>query len=365
MRKSLGIFLILVCGVAHAASFDCAKAQTAQEKAICSSPQLSAEDEKLAAIYKASLESISPNTVKGLRADQAQWLRYVATVCEAAKKQPQDKLAHCMLNNYAKREELLSRSRQQHGDVYIVKRTSMQAAHHGQNSHWDEYASAVDAFGKKLFEWPQADSDASEWKVWNTKVEQETLNMCNEGLSAKGFIDVADYDPADIIADTTATVVHVEQNRVSVNIASKFTVQPQDGMFDSEEKRESLHWLIKEQREMKADDTFRPDSEWVKAVKDFCKEAIAKDFANKPELESFRFTTKRYDRFIQNPRNWEFSSEGLTINVNLDLLRGSTDTEDTDTDSGTFDAVSSEYNPVTISWGTLKPFLQTGFVIPK
>ena len=57
MRKILLALALpfLVCALAHAASFDCTKAKTAQEKAICGTPALSAADDQMAAAYSAWL----------------------------------------------------------------------------------------------------------------------------------------------------------------------------------------------------------------------------------------------------------------------------------------------------------------------
>ena len=62
MRKThlaLGLPFLL-CVLAHAASFDCTKAKTAQEKAICGTPALSAADDQMAAAYKAWLAAAQP-----------------------------------------------------------------------------------------------------------------------------------------------------------------------------------------------------------------------------------------------------------------------------------------------------------------
>jgi len=55
MRKFWSVLFLLVNVTAYAASFDCAKATTPQEKAICASPKLSAADDQITAAYKAAL----------------------------------------------------------------------------------------------------------------------------------------------------------------------------------------------------------------------------------------------------------------------------------------------------------------------
>lgn len=74
----LGIFFIVPS--AHAASFDCAKASTTMEKAICSDASLSVLDEKLNEAYRQSL--VNTQDRKTLISDQRQWLRDTAMYCQ-------------------------------------------------------------------------------------------------------------------------------------------------------------------------------------------------------------------------------------------------------------------------------------------
>lgn len=63
-----------------AASFDCSKASTVIEKAICSNPRLSRLDEELATTYRdATAHAARP---KELKAAQAAWLRTERNACE-------------------------------------------------------------------------------------------------------------------------------------------------------------------------------------------------------------------------------------------------------------------------------------------
>jgi len=71
-RLALTICLALVSSGLGAASFDCAKARTKTEKAICSDPELGKLDEQLAVVYKTALAAHPlPSQV---RARQRDWL---------------------------------------------------------------------------------------------------------------------------------------------------------------------------------------------------------------------------------------------------------------------------------------------------
>ena len=62
---------------AAAASFNCAKASTANEIAICSDDELSTLDEALAAIYKQARSSVSD--AKRLKTEQVNWIKSLGT----------------------------------------------------------------------------------------------------------------------------------------------------------------------------------------------------------------------------------------------------------------------------------------------
>lgn len=79
MRPLIQFTLAALCcvgtGLSTAASFDCAKAGNATEKAICADPGLSRQDEALAALYQRQLEM--PGTGQWpslLRRDQRDWI---------------------------------------------------------------------------------------------------------------------------------------------------------------------------------------------------------------------------------------------------------------------------------------------------
>ena len=78
------IFLLLALSVtcsSQAASFDCAKAVTKMEKAICDSSELSGLDEVLAASYKSAKNRLSSQSAGMLVKGQVSWLRYTSSYC--------------------------------------------------------------------------------------------------------------------------------------------------------------------------------------------------------------------------------------------------------------------------------------------
>lgn len=76
MRKwkaGLGLALLVIAPWAYGAGFDCARASTGVEKAICASPKVSALDGQLGDAFKAALKS-HPEQGDALKLDQRHWL---------------------------------------------------------------------------------------------------------------------------------------------------------------------------------------------------------------------------------------------------------------------------------------------------
>ncbi len=78
-RMALAGFLVsqVLIGGAAAASFDCHKAQSKLEKAICADPIISAEDERLNRLYQERADLLSPLGKTLLVRSQRSWLRYL------------------------------------------------------------------------------------------------------------------------------------------------------------------------------------------------------------------------------------------------------------------------------------------------
>lgn len=83
IKSCLLLFSALVLPLhAYAASFNCSKAGTAVEKAICADPELSDLDERLGASYKKALSTAANESE--LRTAQKDWLKNVRNKCSGA-----------------------------------------------------------------------------------------------------------------------------------------------------------------------------------------------------------------------------------------------------------------------------------------
>ena len=96
---------LLVAGLgllagAEANAFDCAKARSASEMAICANPALHANDEQLATLYRDLVSALPADEAQALRADQRAWIADRDKECPAkAKPSP----AACLSGAYRRR----------------------------------------------------------------------------------------------------------------------------------------------------------------------------------------------------------------------------------------------------------------------
>ena len=68
----------------EAASFDCTKAQTPFEKAICADPELSKQDTTLDIAYRTAVGGLSPAATDIMRNGQRAWLKATDFTCADA-----------------------------------------------------------------------------------------------------------------------------------------------------------------------------------------------------------------------------------------------------------------------------------------
>ena len=103
---------------AQAASFDCKKARSEEEKAICANAELSKLDEDLAAAYKAALGLMSGDTkrIALFRKDQAEWVKERGR-CGGT--------VSCLKSEYASRIRWLSNPAHQYAGEWTAARAKI------------------------------------------------------------------------------------------------------------------------------------------------------------------------------------------------------------------------------------------------
>ena len=354
MRKSLLILLLLAGGVAHAASFDCSKAKSPQEKAICSSAKLSAADDQLAAAYKAWLAAVPPDVVPEVREEQRGWLRSLASACKSEEAASTTALASCMLNVYPSRiKELRSKALTLSGVTFYWRSITLKTPDGPDDVDPEMRQYEVNpGFGTLSATWPQTADSTPEWKAWNVAIEAVSQQMASEsnGEASKkpGGKWVAEAG-ADVQITTSIGVVTPELVTAAIQImVDGHGAHPNTNSIQ-------FNWLLKETRVLMPKDVFRAGSGWEHFLQKRCDkylhEQLDPNFDGK-SYESFAQPgemAKTLHGIVIEPRNWQLDGNGLTIPFQPYAVA----------------CYACTPPPVTIPWGDLKPYLLVSFVTPK
>ncbi len=341
--------LLLMCLTpAHAASFDCAKAQRPVEKAICGNKKLSLADETLGHLYRDALAKLSSGSVRLLRVDQVQWLAWVQQICRA--NEPSTTAASaatCLLPLYTERNKLLHTAVVRRDGVTFLTRTQYLAAPNEKGSEAGEHP----GFGTLEASWPVADSVDPLWLAWSESVERSAYLMVADG-DAK--CKTAPNTPAwnNSLAEEqdtqiTVQVKSLEHGRATtaVNLESMG-----HGAAHPNEAFETHTWLLEAKRALQADDVFQAGSQWRAPVAAACWKALSTG-AQKDSLydEVKGPDAKPLQDAIGDIHNWTLEPDGLHISYpEYGVAPRASPVDDT-----------------VIPWQQIKPVLAPGFLPPS
>jgi uncharacterized protein YecT (DUF1311 family) len=340
---------ILAAGVvAHAASFDCAKVKTPQEKAICASPELSAADDQMAEAYRAVLAAAAPEMTAMVRNGQRAWIREMAVKCpsgaSASLMESATSLDGCLRDFEDSRTKALQHMVTKEGGVTFIWQSITLTAPDSK----DNIPSAGEAkpgFGTMSASWPQSSAATPEWKAWNLAIRTAAQEMAARAHVGQG----ARWDPGwaqDMDEQVSVSIGIVTNTLVTATVSSTWYGH---GAAHENEDFMELNWLLNESHELRSSDVFRTGSGWDRVMADRCLEAL-----NKQAGEDLRnqwlpsYFEKMLHDIVNTPSRWQLNASGLTITF----------------EQGTVTCRACEADPVTIPWAELKPLLNPGFAIP-
>lgn len=356
MIRLLSVFLLLLSSVCiHAASFDCSKARTSVEKAICSSPELSAADDKLDQTYHAALTKV-PEAAALVRDAQRKWLQSVEQKCH-----PVDKnypFAKCLADKWGSRTWFLSDIVVRTGGVPFFfpeislgkpcdeegMATGIAQTGRSEDADSDRDSCAIHAT------WPEALSNAPQWQIWNKALLDEArrfnASQDTEDEVPDHWVHFSDptwhYDDLEVSVDLDC----VSPTLVAATINRDYTYA-----HPAHEER-AFNWMLKQGRELKPDDLFRPDSGWETWMKKRVA-PIVKDYeitALKSEPTEAEEIATSAARLAVQPRYWRIVPKGLNLIF-------------TEEEIGYLTALMMP--DVTLPWSELKPYLNPVFEIPR
>ncbi|MGD1062097.1 MAG: lysozyme inhibitor LprI family protein [Terracidiphilus sp.] len=350
MRKTLLALSVpfLLCALAHAASFDCTKAKTAQEKAICGTPALSAADDQMAAEYKAWLAAAPPASAAGIRENQLVWLRTRDASCPAG--DANNSIASCLSGIYQQRIEELQQMVQHFAGITFVSQAITLTIHDTPDSAPPAGISEVTpGFGTLQATWPQASSTTPQWTAWNSAIVPAVIQVANadEETSAHDWNGIVQ---PGVDRGLTFTVERANAQWVSATIVDFYDGH---GAHPTENSAE-FYWMLGAQRALKPEDVFLPTSGWDTWMEQRLDSYLHKalDSGSNGNYQTW-FPQGNAATVLMgiviNPADWKLEPAGVSIFFQPYQVACYACTPD----------------PMIIQWSDLKPYLQPSFVLPQ
>ncbi len=291
LRVLTGLTLVLLAtGAANAASFDCKKASTPFEIAICTNPDLSKADDVLAVSYATAIGGLSKPALAEVQKGQRTWLDYAQKSCtDDAKlptaKYPEEQL-NCLVSEVTNRSNRLEESRMRGGlRVYTVEAYSVIPDTTADADAWNKVATREVSV-------PRVDGDDAGAKAFNAFITAEGPKLTGDQD------ETSDVSIRATIEDVTATRISVSVNNWWYGHGAAH------GNYDIS----YLHFMRAENRALVASDVFDKPG-WEDKLGEL---ALAK-LDETIDGGIWEESRKDAPKAAADPSRWSFSDEGLVI----------------------------------------------------
>lgn len=331
------------------ASFDCAKATTPQEKAICASPELRKADAAMGEAFRAWLSAApSAQWKDDIRANQRFWVKQRLSSCIDRGKFT---MSQCLLLDEQDRTKTLVNMVQHDNGISFVWRAVNFTAPDSADIRADRVKYGQPDHGYVNATWPEAQSTAPEWAAWNKTVADAARDAARLMDTKPGVAWAKDW-ASDRDVNVTISLDTVTASYISATVSNSIY---EHGAAHGMSGIVQLNWLLKEQRKLKADDVFQPQSNWQSELYNRTDKYLHsqldannggnyQDWLGKPEE-----MVKTVHEILADPANWQIDEKGITIVFNPYAVA----------------CYACTPEPFTMSWNSLKPLLQPGFVPPS
>ena len=322
-RTTATLLAAFAAAGAHAASFDCKAAKTPTEKAICSSPKLSALDERLAQEYERALHALSPAGAAKLKESQRSWLRFATAVCVPRKKVPDgNPAASCLEAEFKQRLDQLAQAGFRAGP-YVFNRIDFYSS-----ASTPGEGGAHSGFVTQHVGFPQIDSAANAGTAaWNAAVRKDD----------PGPVSGRDGPDDDIEDDDTDYTIGCADGRfVSVQF-DNFAYQ--HGTAHGSYDHQVINMLLAPvARKMTADDLFAAKAPWKTKLPALFGTVYSQD----PDASQAPPSIKEaIEAAAPDSYRWLLTPEGLQISFAA-------------YEGGCY---ACNPGPLTVPWSSLKPML--------
>ena len=318
---ALALSSVLMPCLAQAASFDCAKAGTAQENLVCTASNLSKADEDLASLYARQLAKLTPLNQGALKKSQRSWITFREKACGLD--------AQCVATQYEARTDFLKKAVETRGPwTFAII---------------DQWRFIAPATAVEEYPGQGAMQYAEKTRLVIDAPLSDDARAFNAAL-AKRFPDaVTGFDGAEESGAGFA-LNEATPDFISLDLFGwTYPVGAAHGIGAAEH----VNYLMAERREVKASDVFAPGSGWQKALAalvlaDLQKQAGAEDqplFEEAPDAVA---------AMSPDPANWVITAKGLGVNFSVYSV-------------GPY---SFGDRTVDLPWAALKPYLAKDSPLP-
>lgn len=287
--------LALSANVVDAASFDCAKASTPQEKLICSTPSLSILDEQVGALYKIHMDKLPDAPKASFRDGQREWVKYRQAICPVIKPEPDAETpAKCMERLYQDRLKSLSEALFSSGpySFLTIQRIRMTV---GKDEEGQE------AFSTSVVKVPwlltPAGPGADRFNIELKQMVDRYIAPLIETAEFDGFIE---YEGSVHIQYAGDTLISLQQ----------FDYTYPHRALHGTTGITSVNWLFREGRALRAEDLFKPGSNWQATLAKLVHAEVKKTVET---FDDFTEDPNGLHETTDSPTNWILSPDSLSV----------------------------------------------------
>lgn len=289
-----------------AASFDCARAATPFEHAICDIPALSAADDRLAKTFATATGGLTKASVELMRADQRGWLDFAQRACtDDAQRMSQgtydDTGGSCLVAVFNTRSAALERSRMIDGHRFYVQSLYQALPDPYEADNADSYWKVA----SHALVMPQLDADDPLAVPFNRFVQQHADTQ-SELMALAGGDDAGGLDAS---SDTSVTLAINDMGGSSRITLAVTTYWYGHGAAHGNAGIGYLHYLTAEDRELVAGDIFAGD-DWADTLVDLAWAQLQAEHGEWLQVE----TAGDIAEAVVQPTRWDLSNDrGLVI----------------------------------------------------
>ena len=306
IRMIVGTMLLLltlaIAAPANAASFDCGKATTAFENAICDNPKLSTADDKLATAFATAIGGLSKGALAQMRADQRAWLDFAASSCTDDAQPLSDfdtyteRQVECLNDAFVARLTVLEQSRMLGGYRFAVASQYSALPDPDETEPNSYFKVATHQLSYPVLD--AGDEDAQAFNAFVAKAAEDSSGSMSEAGDVMG--------EAQSDSNTGIHLNEVLYNRLSLKVSTRWFGH---GAAHGNWAVSYVHYLLNRQRALEASDMFAGD-DWQQKLTELSLAELKREHGDNLQLDD----STDISGIVTDPTRWSFASDyGLII----------------------------------------------------